>query len=123
MTKRVLDVGNCAADHDSILRLVEGNFDAEVVQAHGPQDALAELRGGGIDLVLVNRKLDHDDSDGLEIIKQIKQDPTLSRTPCMLITNFAEHQRIAVQAGAEQGFGKMEYDSEETHDRLRKFLG
>jgi len=123
MTKRVLDVGNCVPDHNSILRLVEDNFDAEVVQAHGPEDALDELRSGGIDLVLVNRKLDRDGSDGLEIIKQVKQDSALSAIPCMLITNFAEQQKIAVQAGAEQGFGKLELDRAETRDRLRTFLG
>lgn len=42
--KRVLDVGNCQPDHASIRRLVEGGFGAKVVKAHGPEDALAELR-------------------------------------------------------------------------------
>ncbi len=31
--------------------------------------ALAELRGGQFDLVLVNRKLDSDYSDGIEVIR------------------------------------------------------
>jgi two-component system chemotaxis response regulator CheY len=122
MTKRVLDVGNCVPDHASIVRLIEGNFDAKVVQAHGPEDALDVLRGRSIDLVLVNRKLDRDYSDGLDVITQIKQDPALSAVPCMLITNFAEHQQSAVQAGAEHGFGKLEFDRQETRDRLSRFL-
>ncbi|MBP90167.1 MAG: response regulator [Planctomycetaceae bacterium] len=123
MTKRVLDVGNCVPDHSSIRRLVEDNFDAKVVQAHGPEDALAKLSKGGIDLVLVNRKLDRDYSDGLEIIKQIKQSAELAAVPCMLITNYTEHQDQAVQAGAERGFGKLELDQPETQDRLKRFLG
>ena len=123
MTMRVLDVGNCVPDHAAICNLIEGNFDAKVVQAHGPEDALAVLRSGDIDLVLVNRRLDRDHGDGLDIIKQIKQDLDLSATPCMLITNFPEHQELAVQAGAELGFGKLEIDKPEIRERLAQFLG
>ncbi len=123
MTKRVLDVGNCVPDHASIRSLIEDNFDAEVVQAHGPEDALATLRDGGIDLVLVNRKLDRDYTDGLDIIKQIKADVDLAATPCMLITNLADHQELAVQTGAELGFGKLEFGKPETRERLRAILG
>ena len=70
MPKRVLDVGNCSMDHGAISAALAKHFGAEVVQAHGPDDALASLRGGKFDLVLVNRKLDQDYSDGLEIIQQ-----------------------------------------------------
>ena len=122
MTKHVLDVGNCVPDHASIRALIENNFDAAVVQAHGPEDALATLRNGGIDLVLVNRKLDRDYTDGVDIIKQIKADAELAVTPCMLITNLADHQQLAVQAGAEMGFGKLELGKPETHERLSAIL-
>ena len=37
--KRVLDVGNCALDHGSISALISKQFGADVVQAHGPEDA------------------------------------------------------------------------------------
>lgn len=120
--KRVLDVGNCQPDHASIRRLVEGGFGAQVVQAHGLEDALAELRGGSYDLVFVNRKLDRDYSDGIEIINAIKSDAALSATPTMLITNYAEHQDAAQAIGAERGFGKLEFDKPETRERLAKFL-
>lgn len=123
MTKRVLDVGNCVPDHSSICTLIENNFDAEVIQAHGVEDALTTLRSGNIDLVFVNRKLDRDHSDGLEIIQRIKADAQLAATPCMLITNFAEHQDLAVEAGAERGFGKLELDKPETRERLKAILG
>lgn len=117
MKKRVLDVGNCGPDHAAIKRLM-GRFDAEVVQADGPVDALAALRAGGIDLVLVNRKLDMDYSDGIEVIRQIKADSELAATPVMLITNYPEHQDAAEQLGALRGFGKLEYDKAETHERI-----
>jgi CheY-like chemotaxis protein len=122
MSKRVLDVGNCVPDHAAIRGLLEGTFGAEVVQAHGPDDTLAALRQGGFDLVLVNRKLDQDYSDGLEIIKAIKADAALARTPVMLITNYEDHQAAAIAAGAEPGFGKLSLRTEETINRLGKLL-
>jgi CheY-like chemotaxis protein len=122
MSKRVLDVGNCVPDHAAIRRLVEGNFDAEVIQAHGADDALAALVADRFDLVLVNRKLDRDYSDGIEVIRQIKAEPRTAAVPVMLITNYSDHQDTAVAAGAERGFGKLEFDRPETLDRLRAFL-
>ena len=122
MSKRVLDVGNCVPDHAAIRGMLEKTFRAEVVQADGPDDALAALRNESFDLVLVNRKLDQDYTDGLEIIKEIKADKKLSAVPCMLISNYADQQQVAVAAGAEYGFGKKELSKDETRLRLAKFL-
>lgn len=122
MTKRVLDVGNCGPDLASIKGFLTRHFDCEVVQAHGPEDALAELRRDDFDLVLINRKLDRDYSDGIEIVKQIKADPELSGLPVMLVTNYPEHQDAAVAVGAERGFGKLALGSAETRECLRPFL-
>ncbi len=121
--KRVLDVGQCAPDHGAIRHLIEGSFKAEVVQAHGARDALIALRAGPFDLVLINRKLDADYSDGLEIVKAIKADPSLAVVPVMLITNYPEYQQEAIAAGAELGFGKAEIHEPSTHERLKKILG
>jgi CheY-like chemotaxis protein len=122
MAKRVLDVGNCVPDHAAIRGMLEKQFRAEVVQADGPDDALAALRKQLFDLVLVNRKLDQDYSDGLEVIKQIKAEANLQSIPCMLITNYPDQQDVAVAAGAEYGFGKKELYDKETHERLARFL-
>ncbi len=122
MSKRVLDVGNCVPDHAAVRALMERTFGAEVVQTHGPEDTLAELKAGSFDLVVINRKLDQDYSDGLDIIKTIKADAALAKTPVMLITNYEDHQADAVAAGAEPGFGKLSMSSPQTLERLRKFL-
>jgi two-component system chemotaxis response regulator CheY len=119
---RVLDVGNCVPDHAAIRGMLEKTYRADVVQADGPGDALAALRQESFDLVLVNRKLDQDYSDGLEIIKQIKAEKNLAAVPCMLITNYPDQQQVAVAAGAEYGFGKKELYAAETQARLAKFL-
>jgi two-component system chemotaxis response regulator CheY len=123
MAKRVLDIGNCGVDHGAIRGMLEGTYKAEVVQADGPEDALALLAKEHFDLVLVNRKLDRDYSDGLDIIKAIKADQQFAAVPCMLITNYPDQQETAVAAGAEYGFGKKELRNPATHERLARFLG
>ncbi|HEY1599759.1 MAG TPA: response regulator [Pirellulales bacterium] len=123
MAKRVLDVGQCGPDHAAIRRLLSSRFGAEVVQAHGPTDALAHLRREPFSLVLINRKLDADYSDGLEILNAIKADPALSSVPVMLVSNYADAQATAVEAGAITGFGKAELGRPETEEKLRGVLG
>ncbi len=122
MSKRVLDIGQCDPDHSSIRRYLTEKFDAEIDRAEKWEDAEPKLRSDTYDLVLVNRKLDVDYSDGLDIIKKVKGDPDLQSTPMMLVTNFADHQDVAVAAGAERGFGKSEFDAPETYERLHRFL-
>jgi len=122
-TKTVLDVGNCSFDHGAIRRLIEGRFDAVVLRAHGPEDALAALANKSVDLVLVNRILDRDGSDGIELIRQIKSNPALAELPVMLVSNYEEYQEKAIQAGAERGFGKAELEAPETLERLGAVLG
>lgn len=123
MKKRVLDVGNCIPDYTTIKRFLTANFACEVVQAHGAKDALETLRAGAVDLVLVNRKLDADYSDGIEVIRQIKAAADVAHVPTMLVTNYAEHHDAAMEIGALRGFGKLELAKPETVEKLRPILG
>ncbi|MEX2316918.1 MAG: response regulator [Pirellulales bacterium] len=123
MPKRVLDVGQCGPDHATISSFLAQNFDCEVIRAHGLDDTLRELDDSHVDLVLVNRKLDRDYSDGLDIIRRIKTEAATSAVPVMLVTNYPEHQEEAVAAGALLGFGKLQFDEPETRERLAAVLG
>lgn len=120
--KKILDVGNCEPDHATVTRFFTANFDCKVARAHKAEDALAQLKADSFDLVLVNRKLDIDYTDGIDVIKQIKADPEIAGVPVMLITNYAEHQEAAESVGAIRGFGKLEYDHPETLERVRRVL-
>ena len=100
--------------------MIESFFDATVVQAHGLDDAMSELKQHDFDLVLVNRLLDRDGSSGMEVLRQIRD--LNSDLKVMLITNFSEHQDSAVEAGAIRGFGKKSLNTPETLDVLRPFL-
>jgi CheY-like chemotaxis protein len=122
MSKRVLDVGQCAPDHMAIRSYLTRNFDCEIVQVDDAAGALTELKGGQFDLVLVNRKLDIDYSDGIEVIRTLKADSDTADVPVMLVTNYPEHQDAAVAAGAIRGFGKLEFGKQETRDIIGAVL-
>jgi DNA-binding response OmpR family regulator len=122
MAKRVLDLGNCTPDHGRLTRYVEEQFGAEIGWAHNEDEALEQLRAEQFDLVIVNRKLDSDGSDGLEIIQRMKANAKLASVPVMLLTNYPDVQQQAVALGAEPGFGKSEYALPETAEKLRRFL-
>lgn len=123
MSKTLLDCGNCGPDFNSIRQMVKSNFGASVVQSHGAEDTLKLLREKKIDLVTVNRKLDRDYTDGMEVIKAIKADADVAGVPVMLVTNYEEHQEAAMAVGCVRGFGKLAISDDVTRDLLDPFLG
>jgi CheY-like chemotaxis protein len=122
MAKRVLSVGQCVPDGFSIKAFLEREFSAEVQTADTADEAMAMLYGGPFDLVLVNRIFDSDGGSGIDLIKAVKADPTAANIPVMLVSNYADAQHRAVQAGAEPGFGKAQLGANEVSERLRAFL-
>jgi CheY-like chemotaxis protein len=120
--KRILSVGQCFADHGVISRTLEKAFAAEVVAADDAGEALARLRQEAFDLVLVNRILDRDGSQGLDLIKQITTDDTLNRVPVMLVSNYEDSQQQAVVCGAVAGFGKAALGQPHMLGRVRQIL-
>ena len=122
MAKRVLDIGNCGPDHAAIRNYLTRNFDVEVVQVDDAAGAQAQLLADNFDLVLVNRKLDIDYSDGMDVIRQLKANPKTAQLPVMLVTNYPDHQDAAVEIGAIRGFGKLEFGKPETRERLAAVL-
>lgn len=123
MPKTLLDCGNCSPDFSSIRQMATANFGAQVVQSQGIEDTLQILRSQPIDLVTVNRKLDRDYSDGLEVVKAIKADPEIGSVPVMLVTNFEEHQLAAIEAGCVRGFGKLAIGDPATREAVEPYLG
>jgi CheY-like chemotaxis protein len=121
--RRVLSVGQCLADHTAISWTVRQHFDAEVVPADTAAEALDRGRRETFALVLVNRILDADGSSGLDVIEQLKADEALRPIPVMLVSNYPEPQREAVERGAVPGFGKGALDQPQTIARLKAFLG
>jgi len=84
---------------------------------------MEKLKDHSYDLVIINRKLDADYSDGIQLIQKIKHSSEVKPCKLMLVSNFPEYQDEAVQAGAEYGFGKNDYRKPETVSRLNSHLG
>ena len=120
MTKRVLDVGNCGPDHASITELICHHFDAVVDQADRGTDALDLLAANQYSLALVNRLLDCDGSEGLDVIRALREQ--YPDVPVMMITNYPEHQQQAIESGAQPGFGKQDLRSDVTKSLLATYL-
>ncbi|MEO2016697.1 MAG: response regulator [Fuerstiella sp.] len=122
-SKSVLSIGQCRPDNAAITHFLTSNFDVEVLATDLAEDSLTALQKNSVDLILINRKLDTDYSDGMEIMKLIKSNPQTEQIPVMLISNFPESQEQAVAAGATYGFGKAELSSRETVERVKDALG
>ncbi|WP_435021636.1 response regulator [Tundrisphaera sp. TA3] len=105
---RILDVGQCSYDHGSISRHLSAAYGAEVARAQSAAEALKAAKGGGFDLILINRQLDRDGSPGVDVIRALKADPDLADVPVMLVSNFPEAQAEAQALGALPGFGKAD---------------
>ncbi len=122
MTKTVLDIGNCDPDHNALQRMLTSMYDVVVLRSNQLSDAVTLLSQQNVDLIVINRKLDIDYSDGVEVLRHLKKDPSTQSIPAMVITNYSEHQLAAVAEGAEYGFGKLQYSEPSTHERLSRFL-
>jgi DNA-binding response OmpR family regulator len=120
--KRVLSIGQCGFDHGQISALLRREFGAETVAAHTLQEAEHRLQGEPPALILVNRKLDIDGGDGMEIIGRLLKDEKSREIPVMLVSNYPQYQAEAGALGAQPGFGKSELGTPATLDKLRPYL-
>ncbi len=120
--KRILSVGQCAADHSRISRTFQQAFATEVVGVDTNVEALDKLRREAFALVLVNRVFDADGASGLDFIKQVKSDEALTQMPLMLVSNYTDAQKQAVEAGATPGFGKAELGAVQMIERVKGVL-
>ena len=119
--KSVLSIGQCCADHSSISRLLNQNFQVEVINADSSTEAFSMIDSKNFSLILVNRIFDSNSESGLEFIEQYHSKKA-SASPIMLVSNFDQSQKDALQLGAELGFGKNSLTSPDTLLKLKKHL-
>lgn len=122
MVVNVLSVGQCDYDHSSISRLLTQRFNATVQPAHTAAEALQLVAGQRFELVLVNRLLDWDGSEGLEILRQIRERLGAAAPPVMLVSNLADAQAASIAAGGVPGFGKNALHTPQTLELLQPYL-
>jgi DNA-binding response OmpR family regulator len=118
---RLLDVGNCDPDHAAIRAMLIKHFDVSIDRVMFVDEALAALNRATYDLVLVNRLIFDDGSEGMALVRAMRGDPA-QKTPVMLVSNFDDAQHAAVDAGALRGFGKANLGAAATLARLAEIL-
>jgi ActR/RegA family two-component response regulator len=119
--RRVALVGHCGFDAGSLRRFV---------QQHAPHATVTDIcdpaslqRAASPDvLLLINRVLDGSfaDDSGIELIREMAAKPDGPRM--LLISNYADAQAAAVEAGARPGFGKSELGDASAVERFKEAL-
>ncbi len=121
--KRVALIGHCGPD-SWMLKGAAGRAlpGATIAMVNDQRTTLEAVTTA--DLLLVNRVLDGDfDSDsGLDLIKRLQAVPG-RKAAVMLISNFPEAQREAVELGATKGFGKANAGSPGAAELMRAAAG
>jgi DNA-binding response OmpR family regulator len=116
--KTILDVGHCGYDGPRMMQLLQSKVGVKVDTADTLASAAEKLSAGGYDVVLINRELPFEGTEGLELIRQMKSagDPT----PVMLVSDRPDAQRQAEACGAMHGFGKSQLTNCRTVSMIKK---
>jgi response regulator RpfG family c-di-GMP phosphodiesterase len=120
--KTVLSVGQCRPDSAAIAHYLTTYFPVRILTADLAHQVLPLLEKHSVSLVLINRILDADGSEGMDILKQIRLSSVQPDVPVMLVSNYADWQKKAVENGAVHGFGKAELGRPDLQSRLAEFL-
>jgi len=121
--RTVLSVGQCRPDSAAITHYLTSHFSVRILTADLADQVLPLLEKHPVSLVLINRILDADGSEGMDILKQIRLNAVQPEVPVMLVSNYADWQKKAVENGAVPGFGKAELGRPDLKSRLAQFLG
>ena len=121
MSLRVLNVGQCEVDGPRMTKLLQSHLSADVDRAATADEAKRQLAASQYDVVLVNRELAADGSDGVSLIADLVGHG--NTTPVMLVSDLSDAQEAAVAAGAVHGFGKSALDQPATFDLIRSAAG
>lgn len=87
-------------------------------------DALALLRGNGeIDLVLTDIQMPG--MDGLELLREIRQDPDMESLPVVVVTSKSseEDKRQGVESGADAYIVKKEFGQQALLETIERLVG
>ena len=122
MNKKILLI----EDDDLIRDLYKRQLDLAGLSTDGyanGQTGLEALHKAHYDLILLDILLP--DINGLEILKQIKQDPNTKTTPVVLLTNLGQDEIVkqGFNLGAEGYLIKLYYTPEKVIEEVRNILG
>jgi len=93
----VLLVDDAPPLHDQLLELLRG-AGSEILVATSREEGLRQTAAARPDVVMVGASLP--DADAVTLIRQIKLDPALRRTPCLLLTTPTDEMNV-LEVGAD----------------------
>ena len=117
----VLLVGHCGFDSGGLTAAAQRALPGAKVERVNSQDALDGKKAPGA-VLLVNRVLDgrFDASDGVDLIRK---EAAKGELKALLVSNFAQSQAAAEEAGGLPGFGKDDVGTSVATDRIRAAAG
>ncbi len=121
MHKTILDVGQCGYDGPRMTEMLQSKVGVKVDSADTIDEAAGKLSSNQYDLVLVNRELAFEGTEGLELIRLMKK--AGDATPVMLVSDRPDAQQQAVACGAIHGFGKSKMSDHHTIALIKKTIG
>lgn len=115
--RTILLAGHCGPDAHMLAAAVRSAAPGARIVMNTDESTLWQAQP---DLILVNRILDgrYEEEQGLGLIRRAVE----RGVPVMMISNYADAQAAAVQAGAVPGFGKSEARSDKAAGAIRAAL-
>lgn len=120
--KRVGLVGHCSPDSSHLTMAITAAVPGAKVIRVTDDQGVERLLKDGVDLLLVNRKMEpgYADDLGTDYIRRLLEKN--ANVKVMLISNFPEAIMESVEAGALPGFGKNELLTPATKQKLQDAL-
>ena len=121
MAKTVLIVDDSASMRQLVsFSLKDAGFD--VIAAVDGKDALGKINGSHIDMVVTD--LNMPNMDGIELIRQLRGNPSFKFTPIvMLTTESQDAKKQEGKAAGASGWILKPFQPEKLLDVVKKFVG
>lgn len=98
------------------------NSGFEVSLASDGESGMAQIKKGGIDLILLDLLLPK--IDGFEILKKMKEESSLKKIPVIILTNLGEKENIekGLKLGAVDYLIKVNFSPREVIEKIKEHL-
>lgn len=119
--KKVLIVDDQAFIRQIFRQLIQQIPDVEVVEADNGNSALGKMKVSHPDLILLDITMPG--KDGLAVIQEMRDDPTLFEIPIIVISAHADQEQHAMEMGARAFVNKIQLNDIDLLGIIKTHLG